>query len=56
MLRVLGMTAHIEKLVDIFNKIHPRQCVNSSSSRISGIETLILDDDDGPYIVGELNE
>jgi 5-methyltetrahydrofolate--homocysteine methyltransferase len=45
--------AHIKKLADIANAKQPRKMSSLAVSRISGIDTLIIEDDNGPYIVGE---
>ena len=45
--------AHISELATISKKYKTRQVSSIRSSRISGIETLVMDDGDGPYIVGE---
>ena len=45
--------AHIKELSSRSNERKPRELSTLSVSRISGIETLILNDEDGPYIVGE---
>ncbi len=46
-------TAHIESLAKVAATKKTRQPSTIVNSRISGIETLVLEDDDGPYIVGE---
>ncbi len=45
--------AHIKELSSRSSQRKPRELSTLSVSRISGIETLILNDEDGPYIVGE---
>ena len=45
--------AHIKELEKRSSVKKTRQPATIKSSRISGIETLIMEDGDGPYIVGE---
>ena len=44
---------HIKQLTDIVKDKAPRKMSNLSVSRVSGIDTLIIEDENGPYIVGE---
>ena len=44
---------HIAALKEIAKDKIPRDMSTAIQSRISGVETLIMEDDDGPYIVGE---
>ena len=44
---------HIKLLANIAEGVKPKAVSTSTCSRISGIETLVMEDGDGPYIVGE---
>lgn len=45
--------AHIQAMADSAEAKNPRVSVDAREPRISGIETLLLEDDGRPYIVGE---
>ena len=45
--------SHIHALATLVEGVNPRCPSTDFCSRISGIETLVIDDDEGPYIVGE---
>lgn len=44
---------HIKKLSESINNLPPRMIVLDESSRVSGIESLLIDEDTRPIIVGE---
>ena len=44
---------HIRKIAAIAAEIHPRRATEPETTRVSGLETLLIDEDTRPVLVGE---